>query len=526
MKICKNKLGWLLLAIAILPQLAGAQHTNVLVGLNNSPNEPSICINPKNTQQLVAGANLNNLYYSHDGGSSWTQTPVSCPWGIWGDPVIGVDTTGAFFYLHLSNPADGTWIDRIIAQKSTDGGLTWSNGSYMGLNGVKKQDKHWIATDWRSNNLYVTWTQFDAYGSSNPVDSSIILFASSNNGGQSWSPAKRISQLAGDCIDGDRTAEGAMPCVGPNGQVYVAWSNQDKIWFDRSLDGGANWLEDDIFVSEQPDGWDYDIPGIGRANGLPVTTCDTSGGTHHGTIYVNWSDQRNGENDTDIWLAKSTDGGNTWTAPMRVNDDATMRHQFFTWMTVDQTNGWLWFVYYDRRNYSDNRTDVYMALSQDGGETFKNFRVSESPFLPTTGFFFGDYTNVTAHNNVVRPIWTRLNEGSLSIWTALVKPESVVSVSTHEATESSIFSLENPFPNPSNDVTGISFKLHRRALVSVSVVDLQGVVRATPIVQEWRDYGKYLEKINLESLGLPPGVYFIVLAVDGSFDRRKVVFFK
>ncbi len=81
MKICKNKLGWLLLAIAIFPQLVGAQHTNVLVGLNNSPNEPSICINPKNTQELVAGANLNNLYYSHDGGSSWTQTFRFLPLG-------------------------------------------------------------------------------------------------------------------------------------------------------------------------------------------------------------------------------------------------------------------------------------------------------------------------------------------------------------------------------------------------------------------------------------------------------------
>jgi len=47
MKICKNKLGWLLLAIAILPQLAGAQHTNVLVGLNNSPNERLSASTPK-----------------------------------------------------------------------------------------------------------------------------------------------------------------------------------------------------------------------------------------------------------------------------------------------------------------------------------------------------------------------------------------------------------------------------------------------------------------------------------------------
>ena len=57
----------------------------------------------------------------------------------------------------------------------------------------------------------------------------MILFSASTDGGNSWSEAKRISQRAGDCIDSDLTAEGAMPCVGPQGQVYVAWSNQKTL---------------------------------------------------------------------------------------------------------------------------------------------------------------------------------------------------------------------------------------------------------------------------------------------------------
>jgi hypothetical protein len=502
-----------------------AQHTNILVGTDNSPNEPSICINPKNTQEIVAGANIDNLYYSHDGGSSWTQTPVTCPWGVWGDPVLGTDTSGAFLFLHLSNPPGGTgnWIDRIIAQKSADGGITWSGGSYMGLNGVKAQDKHWLATDWHTNTLYVTWTQFDNYGTTAPTDSSIILFSKSTNGGTSWSPAKRISQLAGDCVDSDLTAEGAMPAVGPDGEVYVAWSNRNRIWFDRSTDGGATWLSEDIFVSDQPGGWDYAIPGIYRANGLPVTTCDTSGGTYNGTVYINWTDQRNGENNTDVWLSKSTDKGTTWSIPVRVNDDATTRQQFFTWMVVDQKTGWLWFVFYDRRNYTNNNTDVYMAVSKDGGVSFQNFKVSESPFLPSEGYFFGDYTNVSAHNNVVRPIWTRLVANDLSVWTALVKPDALVSTENLE-TDSPFFSLENPYPNPFADAAGFSFKLHQRALVTLSIIDLQGIERTRLIDNAWRETGKYLETVESGKLGLSPGAYFIVLNVNGTIARRKVVF--
>lgn len=505
-------------------QTAQAQHPNVLVGDNNAPNEPSICINPKNPLQVVVGANIDNVYYSSDGGASWTQTPVNCPWGVWGDPVIGTDTTGAFLFLHLSNPPNpGNWIDRIIAQKSSDGGQTWSSGSFMGLNGSKAQDKHWIATDWKTNALYVTWTQFDQYGSNATTDSSVILFSKSTNGGASWSAAKRLNKLAGDCIDSDFTAEGAVPAVGPNGQVYVAWSNRNKIWFDRSLDGGNTWLAEDILVSDQPGGWDYSIPGISRANGLPIVTCDTSGGAQHGTIYLNWSDQRNGANNTDVWLAKSTDGGNSWSAPIRVNDDSGTRHQFFTWMCIDQKTGWLWFVFYDRRNYTGNQTDVYMAVSKDGGASFKNFKVSESPFTPSSDYFFGDYTNVVAHDNMVRPIWTRLEGNSLSVWTALVNPDVLVSAAEPMANPESAFTAENPYPNPFSETLGFSFKLQHRAMVSLSLLDLQGRVRAHLIDREWRSMGKYLEKIEAEQLGISPGTYFILLEVDGKIARRKVV---
>lgn len=520
-----NVLFAILLVTVFFQKNTLAQHQNVLIGTDNSPNEPTICINPKNPQQVVAGANIDNIYHSSDGGETWEQAPVSCPWGVWGDPVLGTDTSGAFLFLHLSNPpSPGNWIDRIVAQKSADGGKTWSSGSFMGLNGTKAQDKHWIATDWKSNALYVTWTQFDDYGSMSPTDSSNILFSKSTDGGISWSTTKRINKLAGDCIDNDNTTEGAMPAVGPNGQVYVAWSNRDKIWFDRSLDGGATWLAEDVFVSDQPNGWTYDIPGIYRANGLPVTTCDTSGGANHGTIYINWTDQRNGENDTDVWLAKSTDGGTTWSPPARVNDDATTRHQFFTWMTVDQKTGWLWFVFYDRRNYSDEKTDVFMAVSKDGGTTFQNFKISESPFLPVDFYFFGDYTNVSAHNNQVRPIWTRLDGNDLSVWTALVDPDELVGIEQPSAAVESIFSVENPYPNPFSDVAGFSFKLHRPAVVSLSLVDLRGQVLARLIDHEPHGVGKYLEKIEAENLGISSGAYFVLLDVDGKIARRKVVF--
>ena len=179
------------------------------------------------------------------------------PYGVWGDPCIFSDTSGSFYYIHLSNPpADsGNWIDRIVCQKSTDAGISWSSGTYTGLNGSKAQDKAWAIVDPKTNIIYVTWTQFDHYGSNNPNDSSIILFSKSSDGGLSWSTPKRISDLAGDCLDSDNTAEGAVPAVGPDGEIYVAWSNRNMLFFDKSLDQGSTWLNNDVVVSDQPGGW-------------------------------------------------------------------------------------------------------------------------------------------------------------------------------------------------------------------------------------------------------------------------------
>ncbi len=71
-------------------------------------------------------------------------------------------------------------------------------------------------------NVYVTWTEFASYGSSNPNDSSRIKFSRSTDKEITWSNAITISDRSGDCIDSDNTVEGAVPCVGPNGEIYVS----------------------------------------------------------------------------------------------------------------------------------------------------------------------------------------------------------------------------------------------------------------------------------------------------------------
>ncbi len=495
-------------------------HLNIMISDVNGPNEPSIYLNLKNTDQMIVGANTNKYFYSTDGGYNWIAgTLVSPEYGVWGDPCIITDTTGSFYFFHLSNPQSGSWIDRIVCQKVDEPGGVWNNGTYMGLNGTKAQDKEWAIVDRTNNNIYVTWTQFDDYGSPNPLDKSNIMFSKSTDAGETWSDAMQINQVSGDCIDDDNTVEGAVPAVGPNGEIYVSWAGPLGLVFDKSLDQGETWLDDDIFVTDIPDGWAYEIPGIYRCNGLPVTVCDLSNGEFHGNIYINWSDQRNGIDDTDVWFIKSTDGGETWGDVKRVNDDPAGKQQFFTWMTVDQITGYIYFVYYDRREYDDPSTDVYMAVSKDGGETFVNFKISESPFIPNSNLFFGDYNNIVVHNNVIRPVWIRMENSVRSVWAAIVDSEWV----GIDNFESVPFALEQNYPNPFSDNTWFKFKLREHSVVSLSVFDMFGRKITSIINNEFLPAGKYEKQFNAQKYNLAPGIYYFSLSTEKQNVKRKMI---
>ncbi len=407
---------------------SAAQFKNIKIAESRGtlgPCEPSIAIDPLNNNRIVAGSVLDRVHYSKDGGKTWENSVLKSDYGVWGDPCIVADRLGNFYYFHLSNPDQSGWsseklLDRMVCQRSADGGKTWNNGSYTGLNHPKDQDKEWAAVNHINNHLYLTWTQFDLYNSTAPGDSSNILFSKSTDLGETWSDPIRINQIAGNCLDDDFAVEGAVPAVGPNGQIYVAWSLGNNIYFDVSKDDGKTWLTQDKLIAQQKAGWNINIPGIGRANGMPVTKSDISQGRFSGRVYVNYADQEENAGNTDIFLVWSDDEGSTWADPVKVNDDKTERHQFFSWMDVDPVTGYVYIVFYDRRNFEDKQTEVYLAVSKDGGQTFENIKISEKPFTPRTDVFFGDYNNISVYNGRVRPIWTQMEGKILSIWTAII----------------------------------------------------------------------------------------------------------
>lgn len=397
----------------------------VLISDQYDPEEVSIAINPRNPAQIVAGANISKLFVSNDTGRTWQSSIIQCDsFGVYGDPMLIWDTSNTFYYFHLSMPnirlvKDASWIDRIVVQASSDMGKSFEFCTGIGKNGSKNQDKHWAYYDPKTNTLLVCWTQFDKYESKDPKDSSIILFSMSKDNGKTWSKPLRLSHYAGDCSDSDGTVEGATPYTGLNGEIYVAWAGPKGIMFTYSTDGGKTFLQPERELDTIVGGWDIDVKDLYRANNLPFLVCDNNPKSPFaGNIYICFGDEKNG--DKNIWLLKSSDGGKTWSNRIKVNNDHTKREQFMPMMTIDQITGYLYIVFYDRRNYNDTQTDVYLAVSKDGGQSFQNIKLNAQAFKPNPFVFFGDYIGVSAYNNIVRPIWMEMHNNKISAYTAII----------------------------------------------------------------------------------------------------------
>ncbi|MFN2576407.1 MAG: sialidase family protein [Pyrinomonadaceae bacterium] len=398
-----------------------------------NPAEVTIAINPKNPENVVAASFAMGRpprprygsynYASMDGGHTWKTIPVADPKGLTqGDDTVYFRNDGTVYHVHLSfigirvaHPPRAE--SGMLMESSADGGLTWGE-AVTAINHVNTvipfEDKPGIVVDnapqsKHRGNLYLAWTRFDVYGSSDPDCHSHIYFTRSTDGGKSFEMPASISEGAGDCRDSDNTVEGAVPAVGPNGDLYIVWAGPLGLVFRKSTDGGLTFGKEKT-ISQMPGGWDFSVAGLERANGMPVTGVDLSNSANRGTLYVNWIDARNG--DPDVFVMSSKDGGETWLPAVRVNDDPLKngKDQFFTWMSLDPIDGSVNIVFYDRRDTEGAMTRLVLARSIDGGKTFVNYPIDVPAFKCDDKVFFGDYSSISAFNGRVLPIFMHFDQ--------------------------------------------------------------------------------------------------------------------
>jgi hypothetical protein len=381
------------------------QITQTVLDQSGNPNEPTVCFDKVNDSVVYAASNIDN-FYSYNVGSRLIQTQkATSVLGVYGDPVLHWSDSDVFF-AHLSKTEGkgyGDWFDRIVVQQISKVN-TWQERSFsVGYNRGKMQDKPWLSSDEhseRKGNVYVTWTEFDTYGSDDPDDFSRIRFAGLEQGNDSFSEAVTISDTVGDCLDGDHTLEGATTAVDSSGTIYAVWAGHDNIYFDKSKDGGVSWGRDKV-IAQQIEGWDMDMPNIVRANGMPFIVSDIS----RDILYVCWADERNGN--ADIWLKYSRDRGDTWSNAIQLNLDKTTTHQYFPNIAVDQLAGKVYVAYYDFKSSTTNSFYTISLASYIAGGKVSNVQLT--PFvipLPGKKLFYGDYLDIDIHNDKLAVVYT------------------------------------------------------------------------------------------------------------------------
>jgi hypothetical protein len=371
---------------------------NNIVG--DAANECVISVDPTDGNKMtIVWRQFNNVTsnfrqggwgYTTDAGITWTFPGVLENNVFRSDPVSKSDEIGQFFYLSLqSNVQQSFFCDDMWG--STNGGQSWTLLS--GEEGAGGGDKEWFTID---------KTNGPGHGFQYQIDDGIncsgggVQFQRSTNGGVTWQTPVTIP---------NSPIYGSLD-VDTNGNVFVG--GEGNTFYCERSSNAQNGGQTPTFDRSTPVNLGGDL-GSGGINGVGLTgmlflAIDRSGGPTNNNIYMLASVIPSGRSTTDVMFVRSTDGGVTFSAPHKINDDPVNPNKWHWFGTFSVApNGRLDAVWYDTRNAANNTdSQLFYSWSTDAGVTWAPNVAVSAAFNPLEGYpnqnKIGDYITIVSDN--------------------------------------------------------------------------------------------------------------------------------
>ena len=276
-----------------------------------------------------------------------------------GDSILPqMAVSGNDVYIIWNDNSTGKY--GILFTKSTDGGMTFGTPVDIGKNIGSAGSPQFAVS---GNDVYAVW-QAKTTGKYQ------IIFAKSTDGGSTFTAPANLSNNTGDS---------SYPKIAASGNnVYVTWSFTDTnkdydVLFSKSNDGGSTFSVPANISNNLGD------------SGLPQMAVSGN------NVYVTW--ENNDVGNFEVYVAKSTNNGNTFTAPVNLSNNPTPSGA----PQIVASGNNIYVVWMDK---STGNYDIFVAKSNNAGVTFgAPVNVSNTP--KDSG-----YPQIAMSGNNVYVVWT------------------------------------------------------------------------------------------------------------------------